>query len=90
MRAFGVSYGHTSGRVSYGSGMVGACRRHSRSFDVRDVHGYRSRWPPVQDEGFAVATSGEAANFILYARDARGVPVGFGGEKFAVAMQLDP
>ena len=37
-----------------------------------------------------VATSGEAATFVLYARDARGVPVGFGGEKFEVAMQRDP
>ena len=37
-----------------------------------------------------VATSGEAATFVLYARDARGVPVGFGGEKFEVAMQPDP
>ena len=44
----------------------------------------------ARGEGLAVATSGEAANFTLYARDARGVPVGFGGEKFAVAMQLDP
>ena len=33
MRAFGVSYGHISGRVSYGSGMVGACRRYSRLLD---------------------------------------------------------
>ena len=37
-----------------------------------------------------MATSGEAATFVLYARDARGAPVGFGGEKFEVAMQLDP